>query len=67
MALARHRSRGMPAASIPLVCDVCREAPVTTLVVGFIFACEPCSARISTRSGLKVKRARFGREFLLRT
>jgi len=48
MALARHKSRGGYGASIPLVCDVCRERPATTLVVDFIFACDSCAKRIVT-------------------
>ena len=48
MALARHKSRGVHAASIPLACEVCREGPATTLVVDFIFACDLCAKRIST-------------------
>jgi hypothetical protein len=48
MALARRNSRGGRAASIPLVCDVCRERPATTQVAGFIFACDVCAERIST-------------------
>ena len=31
----------------PLACEVCREGPVTTLVVDFIFACESCANRIA--------------------
>jgi hypothetical protein len=46
MALARRKSRGVRAASIPSVCDVCREGPATTLVVDFIFACDSCAKRI---------------------
>jgi hypothetical protein len=38
--LARHKSRGVRAASIPLVCEVCREGLVTTLIADFIFACD---------------------------
>jgi hypothetical protein len=48
MALGRHKSRGVCAASIPLVCDVCREAPTTTFVVDFIFAGDSCAKRIVT-------------------
>lgn len=48
MALARHKSRGVRAASVLLVCDVCRERPATTLVVDFIFACNSCAKRIVT-------------------
>jgi hypothetical protein len=48
MALAWRNSRGGRAASIPLVCDVCRERPATTQVASFIFACDVCAKRIST-------------------
>jgi hypothetical protein len=51
MALARHKSRGADAASVPLACEVCREGPATTLVVDFIFACDLCAKRISTALG----------------
>jgi ribosomal protein L37AE/L43A len=43
MALARHKSRQVNAASIPPACEVCREEPVTTLVADFIFACDRCA------------------------
>ena len=48
MALAWHKSRRVNAPSIPLACEVCREEPVTTLVADFIFACDPCSKKVST-------------------
>jgi len=48
MALARHKSRRVNVASIPLACEVCREGPVTTLVVDFIFACDSCAKRIAS-------------------
>jgi len=47
MVLARHKSRRVSAASIPLECEVCREGPVTTLVADFIFACDSCAKRIA--------------------
>ena len=48
MALARHKSRRVNAAFIPLACEVCREGRVTTLVADFIFACDSCAKRIAT-------------------
>jgi ribosomal protein S27E len=48
MALARHKSRRVNAAFIPLACEVCREGRVTTLVADFIFACDSCARRIAT-------------------
>ena len=48
MALARHKSRRVNAASLPLACEVCREEQVTTLVANFIFACDSCAKRIAT-------------------
>ena len=48
MALARRKSRRVNAVSIPLVCEVCRKEPVTTLVADFIFACDSCAKRIAT-------------------
>jgi ribosomal protein L37AE/L43A len=47
MALARHKSRRVNGASIPLACEVCRERQVTRLVVNFIFVCDVCAKRIS--------------------
>jgi hypothetical protein len=47
MALTRHKSRGVRAACVPPVCEVCREGLVTTLIADFIFACNPCAERIS--------------------
>jgi ribosomal protein L37AE/L43A len=47
MALARQKSRRVNGVSIPLACEVCRERPVTRLVVNFIFACDVCAKRIS--------------------
>src|ERR1700692_3246973 len=47
MALARHKSRRVNAASIPPACEVCREEPVTTLVADLILACNMCAKRIS--------------------
>jgi ribosomal protein L37AE/L43A len=48
MALTRHKSGPLDTASIPVVCEVCRERPVTRLVVNFIFACDLCAKKIST-------------------
>jgi hypothetical protein len=48
MSLAQHKSRRVNEASIPPECEVCREEPVTTLVAGFILACNVCAKRIST-------------------
>jgi hypothetical protein len=47
MAPTRRNSRGVCAASVPPVCEVCREGLVTTLIVDFIFARKPCAERIS--------------------
>jgi ribosomal protein L37AE/L43A len=48
MALARHKSRGIGAPSIPRACEVCREGPVRSRVADFIFACDQCAKRITT-------------------
>jgi hypothetical protein len=48
MALTRHKSRRVNAASIPLACEVCREKPGTTLIADFVFACDSCAKRIAT-------------------
>ena len=48
MSLARLKSRRVNAASLPPACEVCREAPVTTLVANFIFACDSCAKRIAS-------------------
>ena len=32
----------------PVLCEVCRERPATTVVVDFIFACDECAAKIET-------------------
>jgi hypothetical protein len=47
MALTRHKSRALRAASVPPVCEVCREGLITTLIADFIFACNSCAGRIS--------------------
>ncbi len=66
MALTRHKSRGVDTASIPVVCEVWRERPVTRLVVNFIFACDRCVKRISTALWHWTCGAHpYGREFLL--
>jgi hypothetical protein len=48
MALARYKSRRVKAVSVPLICEVCREEPVTSLVADFIFAFDSCAKRIAT-------------------
>jgi len=48
MALARHKSRRVNAAFIPLAFEVCREKPVTTLVANFILACDSCAKGMAT-------------------
>jgi hypothetical protein len=47
-ALPGHKSQRLNAASIPLVCEVCREGPVTIPVADFIVAYDSCAKRIAT-------------------
>ena len=52
---AQYETRVPNSASIPVACDICRERPVTMLIVDFIFACKQCEKRISValRNGMR--------------
>ena len=48
MGLGQYK-RGAPKSRlIPVRCEVCRNRPVTMIVVDFIFACHQCAKRIET-------------------